>query len=176
MNKVAALWAVVAVLYLLLSATYRLAGHAFALTEEPLTLLHWLALVGNIVFMAYFEGYKGFQLAFSPRFAARVRYIKNHGSTLEMLLAPFFCFGFFGTTIKRQVVVVLVSLMIALMAFGTGFVPQPWRGIIDAGVVVGLLWGVSSLLVFVFKALKEDVDPASPELSQTQLIRLKRLA
>lgn len=176
LNKIAALWAVTAVLYLLLSAAYRLSEHALALLDTPLTTMQLLAVVANIIFMAYFEGYKGFQLAFSPRFAARVRYIKNHGTAVEMLLAPLFCFGFFGTTLRRQVVVILLSLAIIAAVFVTGFFSQPWRGIIDAGVVVGLLWGTSSLLVFVIKALKDDVDPASPELAQTQLVKLKRLA
>ncbi len=35
---------------------------------------------------------------------------------------------------------------IAVVVFGVRHVPQPWRGIIDAGVVVGLLIGLLSLL------------------------------
>ncbi|NJL19527.1 MAG: hypothetical protein HC901_04635 [Bdellovibrionaceae bacterium] len=27
-------------------------------------------------------------------------------------------------------------------------VPQPWRGLIDVGVVLGLLWGLCAVLVF----------------------------
>jgi len=50
-------------------------------------------------------------------------------------------------------------------------VPQPWRGIVDAGVVIGLAWGAVSLLVLGIQALTasrfnfspEVPEPASPE-------------
>jgi hypothetical protein len=39
--------------------------------------------------------------------------------------------------------------------------PQPWRGILDAGVVVGLLWGLVATLLHVGRSLREGpaVDP-----------------
>ena len=33
--------------------------------------------------------------------------------------------------------------------------PQPWRGILDAGVVVGLSIGISSILYFVYVAIRK---------------------
>ena len=41
------------------------------------------------------------------------------------------------------------------------FLSQPWRGIIDIGVVVGLLWGVVALLIFTVQAFAGRLD-ASP--------------
>ena len=41
--------------------------------------------------------------------------------------------------------------------------PQPWRGIIDAGVVLGLGIGSASILYFVVRALR-DGPPAPPDL------------
>jgi len=31
--------------------------------------------------------------------------------------------------------------------------PMPWRGIMDVGVVVGLSWGLTSVVLFSLKAL-----------------------
>ena len=39
---------------------------------------------------------------------------------------------------------------------------QPWRGIIDAGVVVGLGWGVLSLALCIVRALTRPDFDASP--------------
>jgi hypothetical protein len=43
---------------------------------------------------------------------------------------------------------------------------QPWRGIIDGGVVVGLAWGLVSLVVFGFQALTADEFPYAPEVPE----------
>jgi hypothetical protein len=46
---------------------------------------------------------------------------------------------------------------------------QPWRGIVDAGVVLGLMVGLSSLLwIFItrlFGGRVVDFDPGIPELA-----------
>lgn len=114
--------------------------------------------------MAYSEGYKGFQKSFSPRFAARVRYIQKEATVIEMLLAPAFCFGYFGSTNRRLISTYILTLMILIMVFFVRQLPQPWRGIVDAGVVVGLLWGSISLIAFVIKALTDEKYPYSAEL------------
>ena len=38
---------------------------------------------------------------------------------------------------------------------------QPWRGIVDAGVVVGLIWGVMALIAFWWRAVAGQ-PPAVP--------------
>jgi DMSO/TMAO reductase YedYZ heme-binding membrane subunit len=45
-------------------------------------------------------------------------------------------------------------------------IQQPWRGIIDLGVVVGLAWGLISLLVFSVLAFTSKVFPYSPEVPE----------
>ena len=42
-----------------------------------LAWFHWVALAASLLFMGYAEGYKGFQLRFSPRAAARALYSYN---------------------------------------------------------------------------------------------------
>lgn len=168
MRKIAAFWAVFAVSSLLLNAVVRLAEHTWVALQMPLELWQYFLLLVNVVGMAYFEGYRGFQQAFSPRFAARAKYIAEHGRPLEMLLAPVFCFGFFGSTRKRKIVAFVITAMIVLLVLLVSQLPQPWRGIIDAGVVVGLLWGLGSLLFFVIKAFFSESFSHSAELGPSQ--------
>jgi hypothetical protein len=42
--------------------------------------------------------------------------------------------------------------------------PQPWRGMVDAGVVVGLAWGMISLILFGLQALGGERFDYSPEV------------
>jgi hypothetical protein len=165
LRNIAAFWAVSAVVLCLWWAVYRLGLYAWQMFDMPLTPLQWLLLGLNIVFMAYSEGYKGFQKSFSPRFAARVLYIKQQGTALEMLLAPFFCFGYFGANKKRLITTYILSGMIVCLVFIVRHLPQPWRGIVDAGVVVGLLWGSISLIIFVYRAMTDKDYPHSAELT-----------
>ena len=58
-------------------------------------------------------------------------------------------------------IIVLVLLM--------RFLPQPWRGIIDAGVVMGLSWGLVALLVFSIQALTLDTFDHSPDVPEQTL-------
>jgi len=44
---------------------------------------------------------------------------------------------------------IICFIMVARM------LPQPWRGILDAGVVVGLSIGISSILYFVYVAIRK---------------------
>jgi hypothetical protein len=44
--------------------------------------------------------------------------------------------------------------------------PQPWRGIVDAGVVVGLVWGMTSVVCHLISQVygfSRNVDPELPE-------------
>ena len=98
MGLVGALWGVAGISMVLAWAVIRLTPHAVEALSLHLTWFHWLALIVNVIFMAYSEGYKGFQRGFSPRVAARARHLRSHPVALHILLGPFFCFGFFGHT------------------------------------------------------------------------------
>ncbi len=160
-----AAWGVLGVVLMLVYAIYRLFLHTMAAFEYELSLLQWLVLLVNIAFMAYSEGYKGFQLAFSPRVAARALYLSKQANWLNGILAPLFCFGYFGTTRKRQLSAYILTVMVIILVILVSYVPQPWRGVIDAGVVVGLLWGVTSLTIFSWQAFFQADFAYSPELS-----------
>ncbi len=103
---------------------------------------HWLLLFANVGFMAYSEGYRGFQLGYSPRLARRVAHIRQAGSTLDCLLAPIYAMGFYSAPLPRLLITYLVTLGIIVLVFLFHQISQPWRGILDAGVVIGLIWGL----------------------------------
>ncbi len=168
MRRIAAVWGVVGVLVILGQAIHRLTLIAIDAFEGSVFLwYHWVALVACILFMCYSEGYKGFQLKFSPRVVSRARYLSGHATLLQGILAPFFCMGFFHATRKRMITTwVLVTVMVGLVILVKVFTHGAWRGIIDVGVVLGLLWGAVSILVFSAQVLAGrpfDYPPDLPE-------------
>ena len=56
--------------------------------------------------------------------------------------------------------------MIVLFILVLPYLAQPWRGIVDAGVVVGLLWGLITIVAFAFQAFTSDDFSYSPEVPE----------
>jgi hypothetical protein len=102
--------------------------------------------VANVALLAYSEGYRGFQKSFAPRVIDRCRLLWSEPGQLRGLLAPLFCVGYFQSTrsLKKRVYAATTAIVVAIILID--WLPQPWRGIIDAGVVVGLTWGILSIL------------------------------
>src|SRR5690606_2841474 len=95
----------------------------------------------------YAEGYRGFQMRFSPRVVARALHLARNPRPLHVVLAPLFCMSFFHATPRGRGAAWGVTLGVLAAILLIRYLPQPWRGIIDAGVVVGLAWGAWSLVV-----------------------------
>jgi len=159
-----AVWGISGASFLLGSCIYRLTPVVRATFSQPLHWYHWLALLITIILMAYYEGYRGFQKGFSPRVAARARHLAQHPHPLHLLLGPLFCIGYFHTTRRRQTAVIGITTGIILLVLLVRLIDQPWRGIIDAGVIVGMLWGLASLLAFSYLAFTQADFDHSPEL------------
>jgi NADH:ubiquinone oxidoreductase subunit K len=82
---------------------------------------------------------------------------------VRAILAPLFCMGFFHITRRRQIVTFCLSIGIILLIQVVHHFAQPWRGIVDAGVVLGLTWGIVSLTLYTVKAFW-GVHTHSPEV------------
>lgn len=159
-----AIWSVVGFSLLLGEAFYKVIPFVIELFSLPLTAGHWAALVGWSLFMAYSEGYRGFQKHYSPRFAARAHWLKNNPNSINPWLAPLFCMCFLGTTRKRKIVAYCLTSGIVLLVIYIRSLPQPWRGIIDAGVLIGLSWGLLSVLWFCWQAFNHEQVAVDPEV------------
>jgi|AntAceMinimDraft_17_1070374.scaffolds.fasta_scaffold27472_2 hypothetical protein len=147
MLVIAAAWGILGVLTILGFAVYRLAPIALAAFESgPFGWVEWVVFGLWMVFMVYAEGVKGFHRAFSPRVVSRARALMSHPHPAACILAPFFCFGFFYATRKRMIVSWSLALGIVALILLVRLLNQPWRGIIDFGVVAGLAIGMLSIL------------------------------
>ena len=149
---IAATWGVAGVVLILASAIYRLTPLALDTFSHSLSWTHWLALTAVVVFMAYTEGYRGFQQGFSPRVAARARYLRDQPSLIIGLLAPLFCMALVCATPRRLAYSWLLVAAIVGFVLLIQLLAQPWRGMVDLGVVVGLTWGSVSILAFTWRA------------------------
>lgn len=149
---------------LLAHAVVRLSPRAIDVVAADLGVFEWLALVGFVGFMAYTEGYRAFQRAFSPRVVARAACLAERPVWWHALLAPLFCMGFFHATRKRVVVTWILTAAIVLLVVLVRQLPMPWRGFVDAGVVVALTWGTLAILVFAVRALLGLRPNTSPDL------------
>jgi len=113
----------------------------------PLTPLQ-LALYGlTCLFFAYAEGYKGFQKKFAPMVVARAFALRATSRPLNALLGPFYAMGLFHATRKRKILSWSLAVGVAVVVAAVKRLPYPWRSVLDAGVVVGLSWGIMSILI-----------------------------
>ncbi len=160
-ERLLALWGVAWVTLLLSQAVWRL---------TPLALEPWTqdmmgpAQQGLYVFWlianAYLEGYRGFQLRFSPRVVSRAIYAAKHPRPLWVILALPFCMSLFHSTRRQMTVSWVFIIVLVLLVTAVRSLPQPWRGIIDGGVVIGLLWGIAVIWALFFRYLRgEDLQP-----------------
>ncbi|MEM9533367.1 MAG: hypothetical protein AAGA23_20765 [Pseudomonadota bacterium] len=160
LRRLAAFWAVLGFAALMGVAIYRLGSRTQEALAAPLDVVHWLTLIAVVAFMAYTEGYRGFQQSFSPRFAGRVVHLKADGSLLEALLAPAYAMGYFSAPRRVLISTWVLTVMIIAFVLALRLVPQPWRGVLDAGVVVGLLWGVTVTVWQTVARLRTRTVPA----------------
>jgi hypothetical protein len=166
MRFIGPLWGITGVCLLIGSAMYRLSMHAVEAIEMGLTTFQWIVLIIFTLFMLVAEGYRGFQKKFSPRTAARVRHLRDNPKPLHVLLAPFFCMGYFHANRKTRITVIILTSGIICLILLVRLAPQPWRGIIDVGVVLGLAYGITSFLIFTAKALTQKEFPHSPQVPE----------
>lgn len=160
----AASWGIVGVLALLGQALFRLTPRAVEALTMELQLQHWVVLVAWVGFMAHAEGWRGFHLRFSPRVVARALTLGPGAPWWHVALAPAYCMSLFHATRRGRIVAwIVVCAITALVAVVSRF-DQPWRGIVDAGVVVGLAIGALSILWHAQRAATGTPPTIAPDL------------
>lgn len=161
------LWGVVGALALLLNAIRRLAVLALEPLVDPrleLTGWHLALYVASVVLNGYAEGYRGFQRGFAPRTVARALHLARHPRALHVVLAPLYVMGLIHATRRRLIASWVLLVGIVGLVLLVRRLAQPWRGIIDAGVVVGLGWGVVVMVVQLVRGLAGRSMPVGPDV------------
>ena len=161
---IAATWGVAGFLILLLYAIYRLTLIALDAFSISWHWYHWVVFLANIVFMAYSEGYRGFQKSYSPRLVSRAQILFHGATPIQLILAPLFCMGYFSAEKRRIISAWILTTMIVFLVIVFHQLPQPWRGVLDAGIVVGLSWGLLATLAC---ALRTASNSYYAEIDQT---------
>jgi hypothetical protein len=160
-----ALWGVAGVTWLLVSAIVRLTPLAIEpVVAHTMTTAQWGLYVGWSLFNGYVEGYRGFQKGYVPRVVARAFWLGQHPRPLLLVLAPFFCSGLIYATRRRLITSWCLLVGIVLIVQLVRLLDQPWRGILDAGVVVGLAYGTAALLVAFTRVLAGAPIRVSPQV------------
>ncbi|MBK6682992.1 MAG: hypothetical protein IPG45_00835 [Deltaproteobacteria bacterium] len=146
------LWGIGGVLTILSYAVVRLWPMAVEALSGDLGPIEWVGLAGSVAILWYYEGVRAFQRAFSPRVIARAGTLSGGAPLLRKVFAPFFCMGLIYATRRRLIISWVTVSGVALLVVGVRMLPQPWRGIVDAGVIVALGWGCLTLIAFALGA------------------------
>lgn len=164
----AALWGVTGVLLLLGQASWRLGAVALEALRQPgFTPAQTVLLAVWIVASAYLEGYRAFHQQFAPRVVARALYLSAHPRPLWVALAPLFCMALFHATRRRLITSWTLVVAVMTMVILVRRLPQPWRGIVDAGVVIALVWGITSVLLYSVRGWMGQPMPVPSEVPES---------
>ncbi|MCP4202314.1 MAG: hypothetical protein GY769_10305 [bacterium] len=166
LGKIGFVWGVGGVLLLLVDALFRLTPIAVQAFSGQLSRLHWIVLLGWTALMLVVEGYRGFHTSFSPRVVARALYLLDDPRWRDVLLAPFFCMSLYRTTRRRLVASWGMTAGIVSLILIVRSLSQPWRGLVDLGVVAALSVGFVSTVLWLVHGLKGRTMPFSPELGE----------
>lgn len=151
MRALGYIWGIGGIVLLLSFAIVRLGGVALELDPGALKPQHWAVMLAWLIYMIWAEGYKGFHKAFAPRVVVRANYLADNPRISHLLLAPLFCMGYIHATARRRLLSVGLTTMIISFVLLVRLLPQPWRGIVDVGVVAGLVVGVLSIFYYVLQ-------------------------
>lgn len=143
----------------LIEAIYRLGARAMLTLREELTVTQWATLVVSVLALAYGEGYRALHRRFVPHVIERASELAvsgpsylNTGHAMHTLhawrtwlLSPLYvlCLVQAQPAALRRAWLSVTLIAGAVMVVRQ--LPEPYRGIIDAGVAVALSIGLASL-------------------------------
>lgn len=152
-RNVLGVWAVVQVISVLANALKRLYPIAIQpFIQKDMLPYQWALYAVWCLYMGYAEGYKAFQLKFSPMVVQRAFLIYQNPNIFNVLLAGPYAMGMFGASRKRMIVSWCVTAGVFSLTLFVKKLPYPYRAIVDAGVVVGLSYGTLSIVLLAIKA------------------------
>jgi hypothetical protein len=161
-------WALIGVVAILGDAIARVWPYTREALRHGLTGPQWVLLIAWVVVMVVAEGYRGFQKRFAPRVTTRGLHLLQHGRGIDLLLAPFYCIGYFHAPRRQIISSWSLTAGITLLIVIVRTFDQPWRGIVDAGVLAGLAYGLAAVLANVLSQSTGRPRPtsASPDPSR----------
>jgi len=93
-------------------------------------------------------------------------YLLKNPRWRDVVLAPFFCIGLYRTTRRRLIAGWGMTAGIVSLVLIVRTLAQPWRGLVDLGVVVALGYGLVSTVFWLVHGLKGRAMPFAPELGE----------
>jgi hypothetical protein len=158
------IWGLLGLFGSLVEAIVRLVPLSLEPLREGMPLGPSLAYAGFVALNTYAEGYRGFQRSFSPRVAVRAVLLYREPTALRVWLAPLFLMALVEASRRRLIANWFLVVAICGLVFTLRHTPQPWRGIVDAGVVTGLLWGTLATAWLLMAAARGKVPAVDAEL------------
>lgn len=136
-------YATFSILAILLKSLKNLLPIALEPLNKPLNPYMYVLYALTTLVFAYSEGYKGFQQQFIPFVVSRSHNLKNE-TIIYKILAPLYSIGLIKSNTRRKIRTATMFFAVGLMIALTKNLSYPWRNVIDAGVVIGLGWGLTS--------------------------------
>jgi hypothetical protein len=156
LGTLGALWGIAGFLLLLGIAVSRLAPPAAEALGQKMHWYQWVLLVVSGALLLYAKGYRGFQRGLSARVVRRALTLAGNPKLLNVAAAPLYCMGFFGAGRRRMVTMIALTAIMVGLIFVVRLLDQPWRGIIDFGIVLAFAWGIASAVVYAIRAIGNE--------------------
>mmetsp|Transcript_118553 Transcript_118553/g.187738 ORF Transcript_118553/g.187738 Transcript_118553/m.187738 type:complete len:208 (+) Transcript_118553:68-691(+) len=126
-------------------------NHVTPLFKTTFTVWQWVALVAVMLFFLHCAC---FTMQYWASVLVKRAFILNaEHKVYHHLLSPFFAMGLYRANARRLLKAWGLVVFIAVIGVVVANTIMPWRGIIDAGVVLNLIGGVLGLLYNSFRAV-----------------------
>jgi hypothetical protein len=156
--RAASIWGVSIVALTFVEAIYRLGVRAHTTLQTELDARDSFLLALSVALFAYAEGYRALHRRFVPHVIARAAELSasRPQSLRGWLVAPLYVLCLVQAGRRSQLRAWTSVVLIVLAVLLVRALPEPWRGIIDAGVAAALSFGLASLVFATAAWLRSD--------------------